>query len=315
MAGPTPLPVVQELWQSGAGKTTIILCRQRVRRQPPSPDPDLTRLPRNQSEGDLPQMALMTGGCDAFECLLRKAGIDDAEFTSSSGTGRVHVYQGVNGMGMYQSAPSTTAWGNLQQMMKYDLMINSCECSENGAEKTAPMLQNQFDYANAGGRVFDTHYNYYWLNHGPAPFPTTATFAPDQPGPATATATIDTSFPKGAAFATWLQTVGASTTLGQIQVDEAKYDVDVGESRFHPMDLRRGQQRTGCVPLHVQYASQRARQSAMRQGALQRLPRGGRLQHARGSLSGGVQRQSHDGAGGRAGVHAVRSVVLHPEGG
>ena len=74
----------------------------------------------------------------------------------------------------HQSTPSTALWSDASRMKQYDLIINSCECAEHPEEKTASMLQNHVDYANAGGRVFDTHYNYYWLNHGPAPLPTTA---------------------------------------------------------------------------------------------------------------------------------------------
>ena len=39
-------------------------------------------------------MAFATGDVDALECVLRKIGIDDSEFTEPTGTGRVHIYTG-----------------------------------------------------------------------------------------------------------------------------------------------------------------------------------------------------------------------------
>src|SRR5262249_1197671 len=54
----------------------------------------LTRLPRNETEGNIPRIAVTTGSSGALECLLREIGIADTEFTSDLGTGRVHLYRG-----------------------------------------------------------------------------------------------------------------------------------------------------------------------------------------------------------------------------
>ena len=98
--------------------------------------------------------------------------------------------------------------------------------------KTATQQQHVIDFANAGGRVFATHFSYVWLTDsdgeagtstGPKPFSQTAAWAVDQNAFPTATATIDTSAQgdpetqaRRGAFAQWLALVGASTTLAEI---------------------------------------------------------------------------------------------------
>jgi hypothetical protein len=55
-------------------------------------------LPRTKAEGDIPLTAISTGNVDGLECVFRKIGVADSEFTSSLGTGRIRLYQ-ENGLG------------------------------------------------------------------------------------------------------------------------------------------------------------------------------------------------------------------------
>jgi hypothetical protein len=185
-------------------------------------DPTLLRLPKDHTEGDLPQMAIATGSIDPFECLLRKIGIADSEFTVPTGGGRVHMYQQNGSVLASGPVPGAELYASASTLEKYDLVIFPCEASP--VTKDAASIQNLVDYTSAGGRVFATHYSYTWLDTL-APFDATATFAPNQPPLVSANATIDTSFPKGAAFAQWLFDVKASTTLGALTLDQVRFDV------------------------------------------------------------------------------------------
>ncbi len=200
----------------------------------PIADANLTRLPRKKSEGDLPQLALTTGGADPLECLLRKIGIDDSEFTPAGGAGRVHLYAGTGGADRFAGsvaggarfANATTLWDTSAAMKKYDLVLLACEAGQNPDTKPAAALAAMSEYTAAGGRVFASHWHNYWLEKGPTPLPAVATFdhQPDLASPFTAQ--IDQSFPKGKALAEWLINVGGSTTLGDLVIREAQHTVD-----------------------------------------------------------------------------------------
>src|SRR6266849_10474742 len=186
-----------------------------------------TRLPRNRSEGDIPQMAIATGNADPFECLLLKMGISTSEFTSPGGGGRVHYYR-QNGIDMSPSAPpASTLWSDGGTLRNYDVVLLPCE----GAQNLKPALatQNIIDYTAAGGRVFTTHYGYVWVAYAQNPFPTTGDWRPDPQQldnpPDPFTVTVDQSFPKGSAFAQWLRNVDAGTTLGSINLHETRHDL------------------------------------------------------------------------------------------
>jgi hypothetical protein len=212
----------------------------------------LTHLPKNKSEGDIPQIAMVTGAVDAMECVLRKMGVDDAEFgnppgypAGSTGGGRIHFYYANDavelpagsgdwyGMGAKYDASTPNSHiltGSTAQLAKYDMVIFACEGYPIDSKQSDQ--PNVIKYADSGGRVFATHYSYAWLTNGyvsksgPAPFSGTATwqfwlsFLPDP-----TIATVDQSFPKGQAFAQWLQIVGAQWAPGQVAIYDPRQDV------------------------------------------------------------------------------------------
>jgi hypothetical protein len=183
----------------------------------------LTRLPRNQSEGDIPLTAIATGSADQTECVLLKMGIDQAEFTMPAGTGRIQMYV-ANGSDLGPGTPTESQLtSNPAMLANYDIVVLPCEGSE--LQKPSPDQQNLIGYTGSGGRVFATHYSYTWL-YNDAPFSTTAAWDINQNVPNQATGTIDTSFQKGQDFATWLQAVGALSGPNQIVIDNVREDLD-----------------------------------------------------------------------------------------
>lgn len=172
----------------------------------------VTRLPRNQKEGDMPQMAIVSSIYDPTECILRKMGVDDSEFTNDTGTGRIHMFKG-NGAGLATATqPGSSLWGSVATLKKYDVVALPCASFPAGG---ATAVQPLFDYANQGGRLYITDLSFPVIQSGPAPWPATASWGA---GTGSNPATIDTSFPKGDALANWLQGIGATTVKGQISL-------------------------------------------------------------------------------------------------
>src|ERR1700690_690182 len=97
----------------------------------PQADPNQTRLPGKSSEGDMPLMALTTGGCDLMECWLEGQGIDQSEFVApTSKTGHVHVYTGYGGStiaGGYNQTQTYTWWMSAANLQAYDLLLEGCD--------------------------------------------------------------------------------------------------------------------------------------------------------------------------------------------
>ena len=197
-----------------------------------------TRLPKDRTEGDIPKIAVTTGSADALECLVRKLGISDTEFTTDAADGRVHLYAG-NGTSSFASTFPTqgafpdarTLWNDVDKMRGYDIVVLSCEGAQRPETKSQAAMQALHDYADAGGRVFMSHWHNIWLggesNHPAHGLPDWQSvvefdFAAAQ-NEASQLAIVDERGPRGVDFGTWLQNVGASTTRDQLTINEPRY--------------------------------------------------------------------------------------------
>jgi hypothetical protein len=210
------------------------------------------RLPRNRTEGDIPRIALATGAADPLECLLRKIGLEDSEFGTAGSEARVHLYAGggttsppASATSSFQAgaafAPASTLWGSLDELKKYDMVLLSCEGTENPSTKPEAARRALYDYAALGGRVFTSHYHHYWFSSSPVAavkgladwtndFTCHAPHCPREPEPNPATTvfgTINTSFAKGAAMKEWLRNTISLTGPGEtLPIQEGRHNVN-----------------------------------------------------------------------------------------
>ena len=226
--------------QVGKWRRQVTLAHVNACQDNPIPDKDLTRLPRTQSEGNIPHVAIAIGGSDSLECLLERIGVDESEFTPPDQAGRVHLYRWgskaaktmlVNGAS--STVPDATAlWGSLEALEKYDLTLLSCTGeSKLGVDDAA--YQNVRAYADHGGRIFGSHWHNAWIRSeaealtDPLWYPQVVQFSSGAHGfESPLTAQIDVSFPKGASFRDWLSNVGASTTPGELVIQGAEHSID-----------------------------------------------------------------------------------------
>ena len=188
------------------------------------------RLPRTQSEGNIPLTAVSTGNVDSLECILRKIGVADAEFSNPSGPGRIHFYRN-NGANFDATTPAqtelvgTTVGGGAWN--RYDQILFPCEGSQ--TNENAPSLENFIAYANKGGRVITTHYSYTWLYQNAA-LATVGTWQVGQINPANPLiVNVDTTTTRRQDFASWLQIVGALSNVSppQVSINDPRHDLNV----------------------------------------------------------------------------------------
>jgi hypothetical protein len=204
--------------QVGKWRRKLVIPEVRPCQDNPLTDPQQTRLPRNRTEGDLPRVAVTDGSCDELVCLLPTLGIDPAEL-GVAGQDRAFIYYGGGGITTATLAGITdanTLWRNLDELRKYDMVINSCRCEEKAKEKGPMAFEAVTGYLNAGGRMFTTHYSYDFLKFSPDPALRAAVAPAETDAAHEGPIVLDTSFPKGKALADWMKFLDPSLLYGQV---------------------------------------------------------------------------------------------------
>jgi len=199
----------------------------------------LFRLPRNQTEGNIPKIAIAAGDADRLQCLFRRIGVDASEFTNPDGAGAINIYNqpadpdqggGYDDGAVYP--PAVPMWEDANQIGQYDIVMLACAGVNSATNPlndgdnyiTANAKNVMVQYVNGGGRVMAEHFHWSWIrtfadssNAVNSPFGEVATWVEPISTKAIGTTidtTIDTTFTKGQAMADWLLSVGATTTPG-----------------------------------------------------------------------------------------------------
>lgn len=213
-----PLVVVSGRWRRQVVVPTVTACTNTA---------FSTRMPQNQTEGDIPLIAIASGSADQVECVLRKVGVADSEFTAAGGGGRINLYAGEDSPGALPASGTTPSEAALMGIPtttnKYDVIMLPCQGE--ATTKTAAELLDFVNFANAGGRVYASHFSYDYMDQNPY-LPSVATWAVQQTSPPDGLATVNTTFSAGETLAQWLQLVGATTTQGQMPISTLRHDLD-----------------------------------------------------------------------------------------
>jgi hypothetical protein len=240
-----PMVIQVGKWRRQLTLPNVVACEDN-----PQPDRSLT-LPHNHFEGDIPNIAVSTGGADTLECLFLRIGLDSTEYGGGAGgAGRIHVFQGAGrssgpggpgGLGGTETHPAANTlppgpqsyealWDSAADILRYDMVFLSCE----GQPTTNMNQQVLFDYAASGGRVFAEHFHYAWFDSGPFGRANLATWTEGMDnysgdiGATIVTASPDgRAFPQGAALAHWLASAGALTG-DELTIVDARYNAFVG---------------------------------------------------------------------------------------
>ncbi|HVJ91993.1 MAG TPA: hypothetical protein VM580_19465, partial [Labilithrix sp.] len=225
----------------------------------------------NNGVDNIPLVAISTGRVDGLECVFRKLGLEDNQFGNPPGTtagtttesycceyrgngtcrrtcdqqvtvpaldqGRIRIYQddddgNAEGGAIMNSRTPTTddrLTNNQDNLDRYDAVIFSCAGAANTRSSTR--LNRVRNYANKGGRVFATHFEYVYL-YTNGDWQNTAAWNANQSGSGdnSWTGLVNTGSPKRLLFSQWLDAPGvkalSNTNPSRVSIKEARNDVD-----------------------------------------------------------------------------------------
>ncbi len=198
-------------------------------------DPDKTRLPRNQTEGNIPRIAVTTGGWDALECLIYQIGVDDREFTTANDdSGRVTLFTGISappplGYGAQPTSEFSAGfndgesftradqwWDQASNLKEYDIVMHSCS-DPHASQQARQALQ---EFADVGGRAFMTDLHREWLEDGTSDFQSVANWQPQDTQVPQVKASIDINAPGGGLLFDWMDHLGRLDIANQFDAYE-----------------------------------------------------------------------------------------------
>jgi hypothetical protein len=195
-------------------------------------------MPANHTEGNIPMIAIATGSVDGAECVLRDMGISDTEFTDDNGTvnpgGYIHLYKGSASSGadinaLTPNESDLMGGTSAVPLNSYDMVMFPCQGGDSG-QATPTGATNLLDFAQAGGRIFATHYSYAWLEPAApfnAQFGNVANWTSEyQLG--SGVATVQQNFSDGIFLADWLNNAGSTVSGTTNQIDISNVRTDVG---------------------------------------------------------------------------------------
>jgi hypothetical protein len=118
--------------------------------------------------------------------------------------------------------PATALWDDVEKLSQYDVVLLGCEGNDYdgpSGNKSDTAKQAMREFTARGGRVFASHYQSAWFRKNASEdLRSVAKFRSDNGSMAAygkgIPLSVDDTFPKGAALAEWLETVGGSTGAG-----------------------------------------------------------------------------------------------------